>query len=90
MPRTSHGVTVANVVSTAVIDAGLSVLTIVNRQQAGTLFVTVDGSTPTIGGAGTYSVMGTRLLSAPGPYASTTVQLISSTAVAYSVEGESS
>lgn len=61
--------------------------TIINRSAAGYIYVTVDGSTPTVEGAGTIVVPPGVAWKSHVP--TKTVKLISATADNYSVQGES-
>lgn len=90
MSKTAHGTLTANTASVSTIDAGYGVLTITNRSQTGELWFTIDGSAPAAGTAGSFVCMGTRSINAPNQWAATTVTLISTGALKYSIEGEPS
>lgn len=89
MAFSQHISLTASAVSTVSIDASATMITVVNRTQTGQVYFTVDGSTPTIGGAGTYLCMGAKAVATPGILTPTTVKLICLSAVDISVVGES-
>lgn len=90
MARTSHGTLIASTVRTVTLDAYTSQITIVNRSQSGEIYFTVDGTTPVAGAAGTYVCLGARVVPAVSIVSTPVVQLISTQALDYSIEGESS
>jgi hypothetical protein len=89
--RSIHGTLVANTPATiATIIAGWPGINILNRSQTGTIWVTLDGSTPAIAGAGSYPVLGVRYFpSSYGQGASAVVKAVSSAALDWTVEVDS-
>lgn len=85
MAVTAHGTLTANVVSTVTLDEGYAAFEIVNRDQAGAIWVRFDGTDPVIAAAGTFVVLGARSFSWKRR-GTITVKLISDAARAYSVE----
>lgn len=89
MPRVSHGQLTATTVKTVGIDAYTTQITILNRSQTGEIYFTVDGSIPTVGGEGCYVCIGSTTVPTIDINTMVTVRLISTTALYYSVVGES-
>lgn len=86
-PSAQSGTLTSNVAATVTItDAYPSVL-ITNRSGTGTIWVTLDGSTPTVAGANCFPVMGTRSWGIDALVRPTTVKLIANAALDYTVEG---
>lgn len=83
---TKHATLVAATVDTLTFASAVSP-TIINRSTAGTIYARVDGSTPTSGGDGTIVITAGAVWRSHVP--TVTVKLISATADAYSVQGES-
>jgi hypothetical protein len=83
-----HGILTANVVTTVTItDAWPGGIDIVNRSLTGEIWVTLDGSTPTVAGDDCYVVLGARRFDNPSIGDDTVaVRLLSTAALAYSVE----
>jgi hypothetical protein len=79
----------ANKVKTVGVDAYTMTIHVVNRSQADTIWITVDGTVPVIGGGGT-EVPCTEAVEIPT--VNTTdivlVRMIAATAVAYTVWGD--
>lgn len=88
MAVSEHGTLTANVVKTvSITDAWPGGIEVINRSQTGEIYVTLDGTTPTVGGADTFVVLGSRYFGNDRIGDDTvTVKLISSAALAYSVE----
>ena len=89
MPSPMHGVTTANVVSTVALGVDVGAVEILKRDTAGELFISVDGSDPTVGGNG-FEILpeGVSSISLPSlTRGDTIVKLISSSAVRFSVKG---
>jgi hypothetical protein len=84
MAATAHGTLTADAVSTVTIRPGRNGIEVINRSLTGTLWVRVDGGTPTVAGADTYAVLGARSFSPKRP--TMTVKLISADALDFSVE----
>jgi hypothetical protein len=89
MSKIIHGALVANTAAAVTIDAYMVQVTVTNRTQSGEIYFTVDGTVPTVLGVDCFVCLGSRVVSAPVPGKKTVVNMISSTAVSYSVEGES-
>ena len=84
-----NGTLTASTVATVTVSDAFPGINIVNRSQTGTIWVTLDGSTPTVAGANCYPVLGVRYFNVAGPHATAvTVKLISSSALDYTVEGD--
>lgn len=63
----------------------------INRAASGDIYWTVDGTTPTIGAAGTYIVRAGEALTVPVPTSgNTVVKLVGTASCAYSVTGVTS
>lgn len=88
MARIYHGTLTANVVSSVTVEGNTTQIQITNRSQTGEIYATVDGSVPVVATNG-FVVLGSRALVCPSFTGPTVVQLISSSALKYSVEGES-
>lgn len=87
MARIFHGTLTANTVSSVTVESNTTQILITNRSQTGEIYATVDGSAPVIASNG-YVVLGTRALVCPQFTGPTVVNLISNSALKYSVEGE--
>lgn len=91
MASTAHGTLTANTVATVTINVGVDGFVVVNRDQAGAIWVRADGTNPVIAAADTYVVLGARMFPSewqnltPG-VGTVTLKLISDTARTYSVE----
>ena len=93
--RAAYGKTpVASVVDTVAFDRRLDTVRVVNDTGTAAIFVTVDRTTPTVDGAGTYRVraiagdyVDIQVDNADLDAAPTVVKLISSGTPTYSVEG---
>jgi len=86
---TVHGTLTANAVATVTVDPGMGGIVVVNRDQTGAIWVRTDGIAPTVGGAGSYVVLGARefpMSRAEVRKGAVTVKLISEAGRAYSVE----
>lgn len=84
-----HATLVAATVDTVNLSRESALLEVLNRNGAGELYFTTDGSTPTVAGAETKVVpaqAGASLV-LRRPVGATVVKLISSAAVSYSVTG---
>lgn len=88
MSKILHGTLTPSVVTTLTVDAFCQQISIVNRTQAGTIWFTVDGSTPSAGGADVFPCLGSRPVAVPLLTAASTVKLFSTVAADYSVIGE--
>lgn len=87
MAKSKHGTLAAGVVTTVTVDTDYGGIEVVNRDQAGEMFVRLDGTDPVVDADDTFVVLGSRKFeNVNQPTA--TVKLISSTAVRYSVEGK--
>jgi hypothetical protein len=86
MANVKSGTLTANTVATVSIDNAQRGLDIVNRDQTGEIWVTLDGTTPTVAGDNCYLVLGARFFETQG-IATATVKLISSLPLRYTVEG---
>lgn len=90
MPRAKSGTLVANTVtSVTVTDVNPGGVEIVNRSQTGQIWVTLDGTEPTVAGDDCFIVLGARYFENPTVPAreQVVVKLISSAALDYTVEG---
>lgn len=88
MASARHGTLVANTVTTVTIDTTgdySEIVDVINRSQSGEMYVTADGTAPTVTGNDTRAVMGVtsfrRRTAAPF-----VVKLISTAALSYSVQ----
>jgi len=84
-------VAVASTVDTVTFDRDLFAVRVTNDTGAAAIYFTVDGSTPTVGGAGTYRVPAvagaTADVTTQGGASTDAVKLISVGTPTYSVEG---
>ena len=87
MARIAHGTLAANAVTSVVLDQWTSQVTVINRTKTGEIYFTVDGTDPVVLGSNSYVSLGSRAVNTDIAGA-TTVKMISSTAVAFSVIGE--
>jgi hypothetical protein len=93
-PRAVHNTLTAATVDTITLSSQYNRVEILNRSASGDIFITVDGSTPTVGGNDTYVVPATGVGTFVNPNwtneppISTVVKLISSGTPAYSVTGQ--
>lgn len=89
MASTAHGALTANTVASVTITPGSDGIVVVNRDQAGAIWVRIDGVDPTINGANSYIVLGAREFPiewrnrTPGDV---TVRMLSDQSRTYSVE----
>lgn len=87
----THQTAASGVADTVTLDKDYDAVEVVNRDGAGAIYFTVDGSAPTIAGDGTYvipAVIGARkVASVELAAAATVVKLIASAVTAYSVIG---
>jgi hypothetical protein len=88
MADTAHGTLTANVVTSLFVESGRGGVVIVNRDQAGTIWVRIDGADPVPEAADTYAVFGSRQFPQQRNSQETNinVRLISDTARKYTVE----
>jgi hypothetical protein len=86
MANTKSGQLTANAVATVSVDNAQRGLDIVNRDMTGEIWVTLDGSTPTVAGDNCYVVLGARYFDTQGT-TTATVKLISTQALRYAIEG---
>lgn len=82
----SGTLTAGQAATVTITDAYPSVL-VINRSGTGAIWVTLDGSTPTVAGANCYPVLGSRSFGIDPGSRPTVVKLISSAALDYTVEG---
>ena len=86
--RSIHKTLTANSVDTVTLQPGFSEVEVLNRDTSGTIYFR-STNTPTVGGDDTYVVMPSSALKIPRQHFDSdpdaTLQLISSTACAYSV-----
>lgn len=83
------GTLVANAVTTLTIDAYSKVISVTSHGDAGEeIWFTVDGSTPTVAGEDVNWTNGIGYVNAPVYTSATTVKLLSTSAVSYSVKGQ--
>lgn len=87
MAATAHGTLTANAVTSVTLDADTDGIQVVNRSQTGAIWVRVDGSAPTVGGANSYVVLGARSFTIRRR-GSLTIKLISDEALDYTVEAD--
>lgn len=91
MSRITHGTLVANTVTTVAVDSYMAAITVTNRSiPGGEIYFTVDGSTPTIGGTNCFVALGSRTVQTSAYTSISQIKLISTAALAFSVEGEAS
>lgn len=87
----THQTAASGVADSVTLDRDYAAVEVVNRDGAGAIYFTVDGSTPTIAGDGTYvipAVIGARkVASVELAETATVVKLIASATTAYSVIG---
>lgn len=86
MASVKSGILTANTVATVSIDNAQRGIDVINRDQAGEIFVTLDGTTPTVAGDNCYIVLGARFFDTQG-IATATVKLISALPLRYTIEG---
>jgi hypothetical protein len=92
--RAVHNTLAATTVDTITLTAQYNRVEVLNRSATGDIFVTLDGSTPTVGGNDTFVVPATGVgnfvnpASTSQPPTSTVVKLISSGTPSYSVTGQ--
>jgi hypothetical protein len=92
--RAVHNTLVATTVDTVTLTAQYNRVEILNRSASGDIFVTLDGSTPSVGGNDTYVIPATGVGTFVNPNwtneppISTVVKLISSGTPSYSVTGQ--
>lgn len=92
--RAVHNTLTATTVDTITLSAQYVRVEVLNRSATGDIFVTLDGSTPTVGGNDTYVVPATGVgtfvnpANTSQPPTSTVVKLISSGTPSYSVTGQ--
>lgn len=60
MASTAHGTLTANTVTSVSITPGSGGVVVVNRDQAGAIWVRIDGQDPTLFGANSYVILGAR------------------------------
>jgi hypothetical protein len=84
-----HGTTKPNKVKTVGVDAYTESINVVNRSLVDTIWFTVDGSIPVVGGGGTaYPCTDSIQVPTINTTDIVLVRMISATAVAYSVWGD--
>lgn len=87
----THQTAASGVADTVTLDKDYGEVEVVNRDGAGEIFFTLDGTTPTIGLAGTYmlpaAICSKRVTSVELASDATVVKLIASATTKYSVEG---
>ena len=84
-----HGTLTANAVTTVTVNDGYPGVTVLNRSQTGTIWVTLNGSAPTVAGTGCYPVLGLRYFHIPPPHTTAaTIKMIAATALDWTVEGD--
>lgn len=86
MAATAHGTLTADQVTTVSIDPGPAGIEIINRDQAGVIWVRVDDVNPVPLGAGTFAVLGSRTFPARRRGQPISVRLVAQADRAYSVE----
>ena len=85
---TQHRTLVADTVDTVTLDGDYSSVEVLNRATSGDIYFRVDGTAPTVGGAGTYIARaGESVALDIDTSGKTVVKLISSGALDYSVQG---
>lgn len=83
-----NGTLVANVVTTVSIDAFLATIRVISHGDNGEeIWYTVDGSTPTVNGHNVMWTNGISDAASPSYTSATTVKLLSTAAVGYTVRG---
>lgn len=86
--RTQHQTLATNTADTVTLDSDYDNVEVLNRATSGDIYFRVDGTAPTVGGAGSFIVTpGQALQVSVGSAGNTVVKLISSAATAYSVSG---
>jgi hypothetical protein len=86
--QTQHQTLTASTVDTVTLDGNYDQAEVVNRATSGDIYWTVNGSTPTAGGAGTFITRAGEALKVRAPEGGqTVVKLISTAACPYSVTG---
>lgn len=87
----THQTAASGVADTVTLDRDYDAVEVVNRDGAGAIYFTIDGTTPTIGGDSTYvipAVIGARVVpSVELASTATVVKLIASADTKYSVTG---
>lgn len=89
MASTAHGTLTANTVTSVSITPGSGGVVVVNRDQAGAIWVRIDGQDPALFGNNSYVVLGARdfpMSRAQRQRGDVVVKLLSDTARTYSVE----
>jgi hypothetical protein len=87
-PDIHNGVLVANTITTMTVDLFNNQISVISRGHSGEeIWVTIDGSSPTVNGDEVYMTTGVVVI--PTRYSTTTVvKLLSTSAVAFQVKGE--
>lgn len=86
--RSQHQTLSTNTVDTVTLDGDYDTIELINRATSGDIYFTVDGTVPTVGGAGTYIARaGDAVQLEPDTSGKSVVKLISSSACAYTVAG---
>jgi hypothetical protein len=88
MAKAKHGTLTANTVATVTLDTPFrytAIVDVINRSMTGEIYVTTDGTDPTVAGDDTILVAGVTSFARPNG-ASLTVKLISSAALSYTVQ----
>lgn len=87
--RSKYGTLAANTVKTETLDMRYPKVEVVNRDATAEIFFTVDGSSPTVEGDGTYFLLGGQSLLIPVQTSMdpTVVKLISTGTPKYAVSG---
>lgn len=88
MAIAKSGTLTANTVKTETVSTDYQGIVVVNRDQTGEIWVRIDGTDPTVGGADCFVVLGARQFATEGS-GSITVKMISTSAIRYTVEGGS-
>lgn len=89
MAYTAHGILSPGVATSVSITPGEEGIVVVNRSLEGELWVRIDGTDPTLGGADSYVILGARefpMSRAAVRRGTVNVRLISNAARTYSVE----
>lgn len=85
---TQHQTLTANTVDTVTLDGDYDTVEVFNRGSTGDIYFRVDGTAPTVGGAGSFIVTpGMSLIVDPPTSGNSVVKLISSGTPPYSVTG---
>lgn len=89
MRTAKSGTLTPSAITSVTITEGYPSVEIVNRSLTGTIWVTLDGTDPTVAGDNCYPVLGVRVFNLPAPHTTAvTVKLLSTAALDYTVEGD--